>query len=518
MNWWNDNEGGLLEGAGDAALGGCAAGAVGAVTGNAAMARAAALGARSGYAGVAGAMVGGAAEDVASRVVTGQEVTLESTAQGALFGLAGFGLAKGVGAAWGRLRGGPAKAPGKAAGLPDDVEAAQAAAARKAGPTCCFVAGTLVALAGAAAPAPAAAAIEDVALGQRVATVEGGASADVDASWRRVELGFERGDGRLFDIALLRPEAWVERHGLEQSGDRVRVDFEELGLHGWARVRRVTSGPVIEDAPGRVVLGTFTHVDRDVYEVGFAEGGAVLRGTGGHPLWSLDRDEWVHVRNLQVGERLQTAEGAVTIEALEKVRGEHRVYNLEVEGDHEYLIGEAGVRAHNPCPDPEVADLTRRFEETLSWPGVSDGSYSYHLDEWTAPGRRATRIWLGSTSLGYRLLRTNMGVSPAYGSPWQLVAFGLWSKATSATSTGLTPSGSRRYGTDARLVRRTRSPADAEPYRTDVQIDAEHKPASHPRHEKLHEKRHPRTQVVLRSVRLGVGRRSLVLERTEEWS
>jgi uncharacterized protein YhaN len=55
----------------------------------------------------------------------------------------------------------------------------------------------------------------------------------------------------------------------------------------------------------------------------------------------------VRIENLQVGERLQTAEGAVTVEALEKVRGEHRVYNLTVEGDHEYLVGEAGIRAHN---------------------------------------------------------------------------------------------------------------------------------------------------------------------------
>ena len=70
-----------------------------------------------------------------------------------------------------------------------------------------------------------------------------------------------------------------------------------------------------------------------------------LRGTGSHPLYSLDRDDWVWIRDLQVRERLQTAEGAVTVEALEKVRGRHRIFNIEVEGDHEYLIGRVGVRA-----------------------------------------------------------------------------------------------------------------------------------------------------------------------------
>ena len=76
-------------------------------------------------------------------------------------------------------------------------------------------------------------------------------------------------------------------------------------------------------------------LNNDVYEVSFVEGGGPLRSTGGHPLYSLDRDDWVRVRDLQVGERLQTADGAVTIEALEKVRSLHRVYNLELEGDHE---------------------------------------------------------------------------------------------------------------------------------------------------------------------------------------
>ena len=87
--------------------------------------------------------------------------------------------------------------------------------------------------------------------------------------------------------------------------------------------------------------------NNDVYELSFVEGAESLRGTRGHPLYSLDRDDWVRMRDLQLGERLQTAEGAVTVEALEKVRGIHRVYNLEVEGGHEYLVGEAGLRAHN---------------------------------------------------------------------------------------------------------------------------------------------------------------------------
>ncbi len=61
------------------------------------------------------------------------------------------------------------------------------------------------------------------------------------------------------------------------------------------------------------------------------------------------------MRDLRVGERLQTAAGAVTIAALERVRGSHRVYNLEVGVDHEYLVGRSRVRAHNGgCGDAAV--------------------------------------------------------------------------------------------------------------------------------------------------------------------
>ncbi|MEM1025990.1 MAG: Hint domain-containing protein [Myxococcota bacterium] len=132
---------------------------------------------------------------------------------------------------------------------------------------------------------------------------------------------------------------------------------------------------------GRRVVSTIRSLSNDVYEVLFVKGEEALRGTGAHPLYSLDRDDWVRIRDLLVGERLQTADGAVTVEALEKVRGVHRVYNLEVEGDHEYLVGEWGVRAHNNCFDvvrermglPKSARLTQDVDDVFSRPSKNHG-------------------------------------------------------------------------------------------------------------------------------------------------
>ena len=212
------------------------------------------------------------------------------------------------------------------------------------GPGKCFVAGTLIAMATIAMP------IEAVAVGDRVMTSQGSSETQVDDTWRVVHATiYDDVDGQAAQVELLRPPGWFAVNNVAALGDALYLELSELGVKGWGRVTALAPAPKLATGQGRVVLSTTSQLSNDVYEVSFVEGGETLRGTGAHPLYSLDRDDWVRIRDLQVGERLQTAEGAVTVEALEKVRSEHRVYNLEVEGNHEYLVGETGVRAHNGC-------------------------------------------------------------------------------------------------------------------------------------------------------------------------
>ena len=229
---------------------------------------------------------------------------------------------------------------------------------------CCFAAGTLVATAaGVAIP------IEDIDVGDRVATHQGGSASIVDDTWRKALLTVaNHGDvSHLLTVEILRPQQWFEQVGATKRGDSFFITLREIGIQGRARVEGFGSA-TIEAGPGRVVLTTVTHKNNDVYELSFVEGSAPLRGTGGHPLYSLDRGDWALIRDLRVGERLQTAEGAVTIEALEKVRGEYQVFNLEVEGDHEYLVGDAGVRAHNTSPCSGGQQLSFPFADDAALP------------------------------------------------------------------------------------------------------------------------------------------------------
>jgi hypothetical protein len=73
-----------------------------------------------------------------------------------------------------------------------------------------------------------------------------------------------------------------------------------------------------------------------------------------HPFWSLDRGDWVPAGELRPGERLATRTGTATVERLAPDAAWQRVYNLEVEGEHRYLVTGLEVLAHNAYPDPRA--------------------------------------------------------------------------------------------------------------------------------------------------------------------
>ncbi len=233
--------------------------------------------------------------------------------------------------------------------------------AKEATLTLCFIAGTLVAIPAGAVP------IENLRVGDRVETVTGSNVTEVDLTWRvvKITLADERDLGHIFNVELLRPSEWFEAHDVRSTGDRVILDSQEIGVAGIGVVDAIEAAPEIHHGAGRVVLMTVNHVNSDVYELSFEGVVEQLRATGAHPLYSLERGAWVPVRDLVVGERLQTAEGAVSVAALERVRGEHRVFNIEVEAEHEYLVTSERIRAHNTCFTPAGRAITEHAEESL---------------------------------------------------------------------------------------------------------------------------------------------------------
>jgi RHS repeat-associated protein len=219
-------------------------------------------------------------------------------------------------------------------------------------PFICFTAGTLV------HKASGKRAIESLRVGQRALTEGTKDAADrpgddptgIDpANCRLVRLRTAKpiGSDNILDAELIRPLSWLEANSAVVGGV-IHFAVPDLGIDGPADVLAVEPCPEIESGRGRVITGTFTTARCSVLELRLAGQERALEPTPPHRLKSLDRGDYVPAEDLKIGERLATRSGQVaTVESLGLKPGLHRVYNLEIEGEHHYFVGEAGVLVHN---------------------------------------------------------------------------------------------------------------------------------------------------------------------------
>ena len=168
------------------------------------------------------------------------------------------------------------------------------------------------------------------------------------------------------------------QHSIE-AGKLLPMNIEELQVHGSAMVTAVDDCPEIADGEGSVVTARFitrevntiarvtvarlskasnlTQAEQrklsgsewaNLAELGLAEI-ETLEGTPIHPIWSVDRNDWVPLGELTEGETLQAASGIATVLSLALVTCSLPVYNIEVHGEHVYQVGELGLLVHNAC-------------------------------------------------------------------------------------------------------------------------------------------------------------------------
>lgn len=74
-----------------------------------------------------------------------------------------------------------------------------------------------------------------------------------------------------------------------------------------------------------------------------------ITGTSQHPVWSVDRNNWIGVGELAEGERVAAQDGAVLVTRVEQLPDTSTVYNIEVAGEYVYQVGELGILVHNAC-------------------------------------------------------------------------------------------------------------------------------------------------------------------------
>ncbi|UFP94205.1 polymorphic toxin-type HINT domain-containing protein [Gloeobacter morelensis] len=123
----------------------------------------------------------------------------------------------------------------------------------------------------------------------------------------------------------------------------------------------------------RRVKSTFQFDDRPVYrlelqeEAGGEQDRDALTVTGEHPFFLKDKG-WTAADKLQAGDQVQAADGKwLRVAGLAAQEQTRRTYNLEVEGDHTFFVGDTQAWVHNECLPTGLAseylDVTKRSSD-----------------------------------------------------------------------------------------------------------------------------------------------------------
>ena len=185
---------------------------------------------------------------------------------------------------------------------------------------------------------------------------------------REIVLVMEKPDGGCVDITLIRFAAWLESQGAE-LGQELFLDFPDMGVQGWVRVLEIRPCPPLE-LPGtgrclsQLITGTFRHSSGEVYDLKLQSESKPIGVTATHPFWSEDRKRFVSAEDLRIGETLQTWDGTTVVESFVRRPGCEPVYNLEVEGDHVYRVGDSGILVHNASAKKPDAVWTGEVNES----------------------------------------------------------------------------------------------------------------------------------------------------------
>ena len=181
------------------------------------------------------------------------------------------------------------------------------------------------------------------------------------ATWAKLTITVERSDGGIVEAEIIRPRSWILANSI-CAGRLLPLNLPELDVSGLAMVTSIDDCPPIADGEGSVVTARFVtrevHVVASVDVLGADGTVETITGTTIHPVWSVDRKEWVPLNELIEGETLQGLEGLAVVLSVTLSRVAEPVYNIEVHGEHVYQVGELGLVVHNACSD-ELINLAR---------------------------------------------------------------------------------------------------------------------------------------------------------------
>ena len=199
--------------------------------------------------------------------------------------------------------------------------------------------------------------IEQVPIGARVPTknprpweYDDSLPDPVQCEWSKISITLHRNEGGIVDAELIRPRSWMKQHGI-RTNLMLPINIPELEVTGLAFVTSIDECPEIAMGDGSVITGRF--LTRQVNTIIRAEilgpDGSIetIEGTPVHPIWSIDRNNWVALGELHEGEILRSSGGSAIIISISMLQTAVAVYNVEVHGEHVYAVGFCGLLVHN---------------------------------------------------------------------------------------------------------------------------------------------------------------------------
>ena len=191
-------------------------------------------------------------------------------------------------------------------------------------------------------------------------------------TWKWIKLELKKSDGTLSKISLRRPNWWITQNNADKVGNKVKLFLPEMGINGDATVTKINPNQLDTrfwnenrngDYVSRPITGKFEHQSSDVANYYFKGLEKPIGATSSHPFWSLDRNEWVSVGELKIGETVKTKEGITQLSFKKKIEGLQTVYNLEIYREHNFLVSNRSLLVHNNC-DAISSSITKVFGDS----------------------------------------------------------------------------------------------------------------------------------------------------------
>jgi len=216
--------------------------------------------------------------------------------------------------------------------------------------------------------------IEEIELGSLLETqnpAEPGYDPFLRFAGELVQLNLEirRHDGTKIIAEIIRPS---DQAAHIDVGDQLPIESDELEVSGLAVVtgKKVAADVAIPvTSTGRsIVTGRFeTPRVTTKTRVSFVSGQEV-EGTPIHPIWSVDRKEFVPLSELRLGEKVDVHSGTTEVRSVRSIETLESVYNIEASGQHVYRVGKQGLLVHNnggPCTPVVQLNAPKTAAQTL---------------------------------------------------------------------------------------------------------------------------------------------------------